>query len=53
MNSPVKILKPLFKILSIFVPCHSVHSRRNLSLQAVVTVPQQIDGDMVEQSSEP
>ena len=53
MDSPVQVAQSRLQVFSIFFPRHSVHSRRSLFLQAVVTIPEQIDGHMVQQSREP
>jgi len=52
MDSTVKIFKFLFQVLSIFLPRYPVHSRRSHFLQAVVTVPKQIDVHRVQQCRE-
>jgi hypothetical protein len=52
MDSPVQVAQSRLKALSIFFPPHSVHSRRSLFLQAVVTIPEQIDVHVVQQSGE-
>jgi hypothetical protein len=47
MDSPMKVAQSRFQGLSIFFPCHSVHSWGRLPFQAVVAIPEQIDGHMV------
>src|SRR6516162_2883630 len=48
-----KIAKPILQPGFILLPCHSIHSGRGLPLQRVKAVPEQSDGQMVEQSGEP
>src|ERR671935_1515053 len=52
MDPPMQVGKPSLQVLSIFLPCHPVHSRRRLFLQAIVTLPEQVDAHMVQQSGE-
>jgi hypothetical protein len=40
-------------VVSIFLPCHPVHSRRCLPFQVAVATAKQIDVDMVQQGGEP
>src|SRR5713226_8221060 len=53
MDSSVKVLQPLLQAFSIFLPRHPVRPRRRLPWQAVVALPEQIHGPLVQQSSEP
>ena len=53
MDSPMQVAKARLQALSIFFPRHPVHSRRSPFLQAVVTVPEQVDAHMVQQGCEP
>jgi hypothetical protein len=48
MDSPMKVAQSRPQGLSIFFPCHSVHSRGRLPFQAIVAFPEPIDGHMVE-----
>jgi len=40
------------QVFSIFSPRHPIHTRCRLSLQAVVTFPEQVDAYVVQQSRE-
>ena len=51
-DSPVQVSKPHLQVFSIFFPPHLIHSRRRLFLQAVVTLPEQVDAHVVQQGSE-
>ena len=53
VNPAVQIGKPILQPGLILFPGHAVHSRCSLSLQSEKTVSKQINGQMVEQSSEP
>src|ERR1022692_455446 len=53
MDSPVQVTDSRLQTLSILPPRYSVHSRRSLLLQTVITIPEQIDRHMVEQGREP
>ena len=52
MDSPVQVAQSLLQAVSIFFPRHAVHSRRCLLFQAVVTIPEQFDIHVVQQSGE-
>jgi hypothetical protein len=52
MDSPVQLGQPGLQVFSIGLPRHPIHSGRRLSLQAVVTSPQQVDAYVVQQSRE-
>ena len=52
MDSVMQVAQLRLKALPIFFPPHSVHSRRSLFLQAVITIPEQIHVHVVQQSSE-
>src|SRR5215469_2476986 len=47
MDSPMQVGQSCLQGLSIFFPCHSVHSWGRLLFQTVVAFPEQIDGHMV------
>ena len=53
MNPAVKINKPILQSGFILLPCHTIDSRRSLTLESVEAVAQKIDVEMVEQSGEP
>jgi hypothetical protein len=52
MDSSVQVGEPILQVFSIFFPCHVVHSRRRLFLQAALAVSEQIDIHMVQQCRE-
>jgi hypothetical protein len=52
MDSSVQLAEARLQIFSIFSPRHPVHSRRRLSLQAVIALPEQVDAYVVQQSRE-
>src|SRR2546423_184762 len=52
MDSVVEVLHMLLQSLSILLPRHSVHSRRSLSLQRVIAVPEQADRHVMQQGGE-
>src|SRR6266508_728081 len=53
MDAPVQVADSRLQAFSILPPRHPVHSRRSLLLQTVVTIPEQIDRHMVQQSRVP
>src|SRR6266567_5327492 len=53
MDTPVQVANSPLQAFSIHSPRHSVHSRRSLLLQTVVTIPEPIDRHMVQQGREP
>src|SRR5580658_1692712 len=53
MNTAVQISDATFQSVLILLPRHTVHSRRSLPLQRVKAVPEQVNAQVVEQSSEP
>src|SRR6266487_2181610 len=53
MDTPVQVANSPLPAFSIHSPRHSVHSRRSLLLQTVVTIPEPIDRHMVQQGREP
>src|SRR5579863_2158383 len=53
MDSAVKVRQFLIQVRFVLAPRHTVYSRCSFPLQGVKAVPQQIDGDVVEQRSEP
>jgi hypothetical protein len=52
MDSAMQVGEPCLQVLSIFFPRHPIHSRCRLFLQAVVTIPEQVDAYVVQQSGE-
>ena len=53
MDPPVQVAPLRLQVSSIFFPCHPIHSRCSPLLQAVITLPQQFFGYMVQQGGEP
>jgi hypothetical protein len=53
MDSPMQVGEPSLQVFSIFFPRHFVYSRRCPFLQAAITVSEQIDIHVVQQSGEP
>jgi hypothetical protein len=53
MNTAVKVGKPILHPCFILAPRHAVHPGSRILLQGFVTLPQQIQRHMVQQSSEP
>src|ERR1700722_13772887 len=49
----VQVLQLLFEVLSVGLPRHAVDSRRGVPFKRKVTLLQEIDGDMMQQRSEP
>jgi hypothetical protein len=47
MDSPMKVAQSRLQGLSILFPRHSVHSRGGVLFQAVIAIPEQIDGHVV------
>src|ERR1019366_2236925 len=52
MDSPMQVAQARLQVLSIFLPRHPIHSRRRLSFQAVVALPEQVDAYVVQQGRE-
>src|SRR5215471_12925337 len=52
MDSSMQVGQPSLQVSSIFFPRHSIHSRRRLFLQAVITRPKQVNANVVQQSRE-
>src|SRR4051812_47915331 len=53
MDSAMQIRQLLIQARLVLLPRHAVHSGRSIPFHGVVAVPQQIDGDVVEQRGEP
>jgi hypothetical protein len=53
MHPAMEIFKPIFQTVRILAPPHAIYSRGCVPLQGVVTVPQQIYRQMVQQGREP
>jgi hypothetical protein len=52
MDSSMQVADAPLQVFSIFSPRHPIHTRCRLSLQAVVTFPEQVDAYVVQQSRE-
>src|SRR5215469_5488419 len=52
MDSAFQVGEPALQALSILCPSHPVHSGRRLPFQAMVALPQQVSGHMVQQGGE-
>src|SRR5262249_4366669 len=53
MDSAVKVYQLRIQVRLVLLPRQTIDSGRGFSLQGVVAIPQQIDGDVVEQRGEP
>jgi hypothetical protein len=52
MDSPMQVAESRLQVFSLFLPRHPVHSWRRPFLQAVVTLPEQVDAYVVQQCRE-
>jgi hypothetical protein len=52
MDSSMLVADAPLPVFSIFSPPHPIHTRRRLSLQAVVTFPEQVDAYVLQQCRE-
>ena len=52
MDPAMEVLDPFLQALSILLPRHPIHPRRRLLLQAVITLPEQVDAHVVQQRRE-
>jgi hypothetical protein len=52
MDSSMQVGEPRLQVSPIFFPRHPIHSRSRLFLHAVVTIPEQVDAYVVQQSGE-